>query len=115
MKVYSQVSRFFLSVALLMLTGGISSLAQNGKLVFKITPQQAFVFADGRAISESSKIYVLKLSAGEHKIELVNYGYAPLTQTVTITAGNGALLQGFRHAVHGNGRGSFGAMTIEGV
>jgi outer membrane protein OmpA-like peptidoglycan-associated protein len=115
MKVYSQVSRFFLSVALLMLTGGISSLAQNGKLVFKITPQQAFVFADGRAISESSKIYVLKLSAGEHKIELVNYGYAPLTQTVTITAGKTALLRASLTPVTGTVSGPFGAMTIEGA
>jgi outer membrane protein OmpA-like peptidoglycan-associated protein len=115
MKCQTEVSRFLLSVALLVLTGGISSLAQDGKLVFKVTPQQAFVFADGRAISESSKIFVLKLSAGEHKIELVNYGYAPLTQTVTITAGKTALLRATLTPVGGTVPGPFGAMTIEGA
>jgi outer membrane protein OmpA-like peptidoglycan-associated protein len=115
MKVHTQLSRFFLSVALLVLTGGTSSLAQDGKLVFKVKPEQAFVFADGRAISESSKIYVLKLSPGEHKIELVNYGYAPLTQTVTITAGKTALLRASLTPVTGTVSGPFGAMTIEGA
>jgi outer membrane protein OmpA-like peptidoglycan-associated protein len=115
MKVHSQVFRFTLPVALLVLTSGISSLAQDGKLVFKVTPEQAFVFADGRAISESSKIYVLKLSAGEHKIELVNYGYEPSTQTVTITAGKTALLRATLTPVTGTVSGPFGAMTIEGA
>ena len=87
MKVQTPVSGFFLSAALLMSASGISSFAQDGKLVLHVRPDQAYVFADGRAISEASKIYYLKLSAGEHKIELVNYGYAASTQTITITAG----------------------------
>ena len=44
-----------LEVALLLaLTSGISSFAQDGKLVINVQPQQAFVFADGRAILKGS-------------------------------------------------------------
>src|SRR5690348_18215523 len=48
---------------------------------------QAYLWVDDRAVSEASKHSSLKLSAGEHKIELANYGYTPITRTVTVTAG----------------------------
>jgi hypothetical protein len=115
MKVQTQAFRFSLPVALLVLTGGISSSAQTGKLVIHATPEQAYVFADGRAISEASKIYYMKLSPGEHKIELANYGYAPSTQTVTITAGKTTKLDVTLTPVGETVPGPFGAMTIEGA
>jgi outer membrane protein OmpA-like peptidoglycan-associated protein len=115
MRVNTPASRFFLSIALFVLAGGISSFAQNGKLIFHVTPEQAYVFVDGRAISEASKIFYLKLSAGEHKVELANYGYAPLTQTVTITARKTSKLDATLTPVVGTVSGPFGAMTIEGA
>jgi outer membrane protein OmpA-like peptidoglycan-associated protein len=115
MKVHTLLSRFSLSVALLTLTGGISSFAQDGKLVIHATPKQAYIFADGRAISEASKHRSLSLSPGDHKIELVNYGYAPSTQTVTITAGKTTNLDVTLTPVTGTVSGPFGAMTIEGA
>ena len=115
MKVQTLLSRFFLSVALLTLTGGISSFAQDGKLVLHVTPKQAYLFVDGRAISEASKHRSLSLSPGDHKIELVNYGYAPSTQTVTITAGKDTNLDVNLTQATGTVSGPFGAMTIEGA
>jgi outer membrane protein OmpA-like peptidoglycan-associated protein len=115
MKLQTLLSRFFLPVALLMLAGGISSFAQDGKLVLHVTPKQAYIFLDGRAISEASKHHSLNLSAGDHKIELVNYGYAPSTQTVTITAGKTSNLEVTLNPVTGTVSGPFGAMTIEGA
>jgi outer membrane protein OmpA-like peptidoglycan-associated protein len=115
MKGQTQVSRFFLSVALLMMASGISSFAQDGKLVIHVIPKQAYIFADDRAISEASKHHSLSLSAGDHKIELVNYGYAPSTQTVTITAGKTTNLDITLAPVAGTISGPFGAMTIEGA
>jgi len=115
MKVQTQIFRFFLFVALLVLVCGISSVAQDGKLVIHVTPKQAYVFADGRAISEASKHHSLSLSAGDHKIELANYGYAPSTQTVTITAGKTTNLDVTLTPVTGTISGPFGAMTIEGA
>lgn len=115
MKVRTQVSRFFLSVAVLVLASGISGFAQDGKLVIHVTPKQAYIFADGHAISEASKHHSLSLSAGDHKIELANYGYAPSTQTVTITAGKTTNLDVTLTLVAGTVSGPFGAMTIEGA
>src|SRR5579863_2680593 len=59
----------------------------DGKVAIHVTPKQAYLFVDGHAISEASKHHSLNLSAGDHKIELVNYGYTAETRTVTITAG----------------------------
>src|SRR5271156_333409 len=115
MKVQTQVSRFFLSVALLVSASGISSFAQDGKLAFHVRPDQAFVFVDDRAISEASKIYTLKLSPGEHKVEIVNYGYTASTQKVTITAGKTTLLRVTLAQAGGTVSGPFGAMTIKGA
>ena len=115
MKVQSRVFCLFLSIALLVLTSCISSFAQDGKLIIHVTPKQAYIFADGSAISEASKHHLLSLSAGEHKIQLANYGYTPSTQTVTITAGKTTNLDVTLTPVAGTVSGPFGAMTIEGA
>src|SRR5215472_19053952 len=74
-------------VVLLGFVGNISANAQDGKLHLHVTPPQAYIFVDGHAISEASKRHSLKLSAGDHKIELVNYGFVPANRNITITAG----------------------------
>jgi outer membrane protein OmpA-like peptidoglycan-associated protein len=115
MKAQTQALGFSLSVALLPLALGISSFAQDGKLDIHVTPKQAYIFLDGQAISEASKRHSLKLSAGDHKIELANYGYAPSTQTVTITAGKTSSVDVTLTPVSGTVSGPFGALTIEGA
>lgn len=115
MQVQTHVFRFFLSVALLILPSGISSLAQDGKLAIHVTPKQAYIFLDGRAVSEASKHPLLKLSAGDHKIELANYGYVSSSQPVTITAGKTTSLDVTLTPVTGTVSGPFGAVTIEGA
>ncbi len=92
-----------------------SGLAQEGKLDLHVTPKQAYIFVDGRASSEASKHHVLTLSAGDHKIELVNYGYQPANRTVTITAKKTTNLEVTLEAVGSTVSGPFGAMTIEGA
>jgi len=81
----SQGLMSFLTISMILLAGNLV-LAQDGKLDLHVTPKQAYIFVDGRAISEASKHHVLTLSAGDHKIELVNYGYQPANRTVAITA-----------------------------
>ena len=102
-------------LALLTFCGATRTSAQDGKLVLKVTPKQAYIFLDGRAISEASKHHSLSLSAGDHKIELANYGFVPATRTVTITAGKTTDLEVSLTPVAGTVSGPFGAMTIEGA
>jgi outer membrane protein OmpA-like peptidoglycan-associated protein len=111
-----RVPRLRLTVSgLLLVAGSTLSFAQDGKLAIHVTPKQAYIFLDGRAISEASKHHSLSLPAGDHKIELVNYGYEPDTRTVTITAGKTTDLDVTLKAAGGTVSGPFGAMTIEGA
>jgi outer membrane protein OmpA-like peptidoglycan-associated protein len=89
--------------------------SDNGKVTIHVTPRQAYVWVDGRAISEASKHHSFSLSAGDHKIELANYGYAPETRNVTIVAGKTQALDVTLQPVSGTVSGPFGAMTIEGA
>jgi len=103
-----------LTISMILLAGN-PVLAQDGKLDLHVTTKQAYIFVDGRAISEASKHHVLTLSAGDHKIELVNYGYQPANRTVTITAKKTSNLEVTLEAVGSTVSGPFGAMTIEGA
>jgi outer membrane protein OmpA-like peptidoglycan-associated protein len=90
-------------------------LAQDGKVTLHVTPNQAYIFVDGHAISEASKHHTLSLAPGDHKIELVNYGYVPETHNVTVTAGQTTSLDVTLQPVSGTVSGPFGAITIEGA
>jgi hypothetical protein len=61
------------------------SFAQNGKLKIKVTPKQAYVFVDGKAVRDGSR--TIELSAGKHTVAVVNYGYKISTQDVNIDGG----------------------------
>ena len=104
-----------IAVVLLTLAGGISAIAQDGKLTVHVTPKQTYIFLDDHALGEASRHHNINLSAGSHKVELVNYGYTPTTRTVTITAGKTEKLDVTMEPVAGTVSGPFGAMTIEGA
>ena len=101
--------------ALVFALGSTLASAQSGKLNLRVTPKQAYVFVDDRAISEASKHPSLSLSAREHKIEIVNYGYSPVTRTVNIEAGKTADLEVSLQAVGERVSGQFGAISIKGA
>lgn len=92
-----------------------SCWAQDGKVSFHVTPRQAYIFVDGHAISEVSKHDTLNLAPGNHKIELVNYGYTPETRDVMVTAGQTSNLDVTLQPVSDKVSGPFGAITIEGA
>lgn len=93
----------------------IPTMAQDGKLKLHVTPTQAYVFVDGHAIGEASKHHSIKLNAGDHKLDLANYGYAMDSRTVTITAGQDTTVDATLTPVASKVSGPFGAMTIEGA
>jgi len=68
-----------------------AGFAQDGKLKIKVTPNQAYVFVDGKAIREGS--HSISLSAGKHTVDVVNYGYKRNTQDVTIEAKKSTALE----------------------
>jgi hypothetical protein len=104
-----------LSTFVVIFAAGTSAVAQDGKLRLHVNPKQAYLWVDDRAVSEASKHPSLELSAGEHKIELANYGYKAITQTVTITAGETSDLEVTLDKVGKTVSGPFGAIAIKGA
>lgn len=102
------------SIVLVLLNSNYG-FAQNGKLKLHVSPKQAYVFVDDHAISEASKHSSLTLAAGDHKIELANYGYEPVTRTVTITAGKTTDLEVTLRVVGSKVSGPFGAISVQGA
>jgi outer membrane protein OmpA-like peptidoglycan-associated protein len=113
MKAQIQKVRFVILV--LVLGASCQGFAQDGKLTIHASPTQSYIFVDGRAIGEASKHHSLRLTAGDHKVELVNYGYGPAINTVTIAAGKTSNLDVTLQSVGSKVSGPFGAMTIEGA
>src|SRR5580692_2455778 len=104
---------FILVTSVALFAQGLSAQAQDGKLRLKVSPKQAYVFVDDKAISEASKRPTLNLGAGDHKIELVNYGYKPITQTVTIAAGKTTDLNVTLEKAGEKVAGPFGAISVK--
>ena len=103
------------AIVLLEFVSNISANAQEGKLHLHVKPPHAYIFVDGRALGEASKRHSLKLGAGDHKIELVNYGFVPANRNVTIAEGQTTDLEVSLTPVSSDVSGPFGAMTIEGA
>jgi OmpA family/PEGA domain len=57
---------------------------ETGKLKIHVSPKQAYVFVDGKAIRDGSQ--TIDLSPGAHQVSVRNYGYTPSTQNVQITS-----------------------------
>jgi outer membrane protein OmpA-like peptidoglycan-associated protein len=107
-------SNFFLAMAVLMLIGVQPVLAQRGNLVVHAQPRQAFIYADGEPVVDADG-HRICLTAGEHKIDLYNYGYKPESRNVTITAHKTTVLTVTMQPVSGNVSGPWGAITLEGA
>ena len=91
-----------------------AAFGQDGKLKVQSSPKQAYVFVDNHAMGEASR-HAFSLTAGEHKIGIYNYGYKPVEQTVTITAGQTLPLKVELEAMPGEVPGPRGCITIEGA
>jgi outer membrane protein OmpA-like peptidoglycan-associated protein len=75
-------SLIFVSFLLAVLPVCAQSSADTGYLKIHVSPKQAYVFVDGKAIRDGSQ--TIKLPAGSHEVSVRNYGYIPITQAVRI-------------------------------
>jgi hypothetical protein len=104
-----------LAVALLAL-GTAPAFAQSGapggKLKIHVSPKQAYVFVDGKAIRDGSQ--TIELSAGSHAVGVDNYGYTPQTKNVEITAGKTTDMDVTLQASGDKVSGPFGDIELKG-
>lgn len=113
MKLESISIRLGAGLALFVLAAGSFAVAEDGKLAVHATPKQAFVFVDGQALGQAKHTYTLP--AGDHQLEVTNYGYQPTKQSITITAGQTTRVSVDLSKVTDTVSGPWGAMTIEGA
>ena len=108
--------RFSLVVAALLALGIAPAFAQSGqstgKLKIHVSPKQAYVFVDGKAIRDGSQ--TIELTAGTHSIGIDNYGYTPQTKNVDIAAGKTADLDVALQASGDKVSGPFGDIELKG-
>jgi len=88
------------------------SFAQDGKLKVKVTPKQAYVFLDGKAIREGD--HSISVAAGKHTVVVVNYGYKVATKDVDVTAGKTTDVDVTLEAYGGKVAGPWGRIQIDG-
>jgi hypothetical protein len=100
-----------LVAAAFMLCAG-PAYAQDGKLKIHVTPKQAYVFVDGKAIKDGNQ--TISLPAGKHTVAVVNYGYKISTQDVNVDAGKTTPLDVKLEAYGGNVGGPWGRIQFHG-
>jgi hypothetical protein len=79
----------------------------------KVTPEEAYIWVDDKAASHRNS--TLKLTPGEHKITVNNYGYQPETHKINILAGERSELTVALKPAGKPVSGPWGRIQIEGV
>jgi hypothetical protein len=115
MKSKIPLGSLFAAAALLALAAApafAQSETANGKLKIHVSPKQAYVFVDGKAIRDGSQ--TIELAAGSHTVGVDNYGYTPQSKDVQITAGKTADLDVTLQASGDKVNGPFGDIELKG-
>jgi len=113
MRFPSSISRIVIPLILL-LAANLPGFAQDGKLKIHTSPKQAYVFVDNHAMGEASR-HTYRVSPGDHRVDLYNYGYKTATQNVSITAGQTTTVTVTLEPIAGEVPGPRGCITIEGA
>jgi PEGA domain-containing protein len=93
--------------------GSLPILAQDGKLRVTVHPPEAYVFVDGQAMGQAN--HPLALSPGNHRIDLVNYGYKTVTRDVSISSGATENIDAKLEPLTDTVSGPWGCIIIEGA
>lgn len=100
------------TIAFVLAAAVAPAYAQTGKLKVRVTPKQAYVFVDGRAVGNSHR--TINLSAGDHEVGVYNYGYKPDVQRVSVTAGQTTTHTVSLSPVGGQASAPWGRIQLEG-
>ena len=107
------LSMLALAVALLLIGTQPMMAGDTGKLIVKVHPREAFIYADGKPVVDAR--HWVSLPAGEHKIDLYNYGYKPESRSVAIIAHKQVIIDVTLQSIPGAISGPWGCITLEGA
>ncbi len=101
-----------LVVLLLLALPAFARDESTGKLTIHVSPKQAYVFVDGKAIRDGSQ--TISLMPGSHEVSVRNYGYTPNTQAVSIYSGDTTQINVALHKAGAEVAGPFGDIEFKG-
>lgn len=84
-----------------------------GELRVSVSPQEAYIWVDGKPVSHRSS--TLHLAAGQHKVAVYNYGYEPQVHEIDISPDKRQELSAQLRPVDKPVSGPWGRIQIEGV
>ncbi len=108
------LSYLFTAIAAVLLISARPAKAELGHLIVRVSPATAYIFADGKPVVDARGHYAI-LDAGEHKIDMYNYGYKPESRTVTITGHKTLVIEVTMQAITSTVTGPWGCITLEGA
>ena len=106
---YKRIRRWFEFAGLLLCASAV--LAADGKLRVRVEPKQAYIFVDGVPFGAGDG--TAKVSPGNHKVAVYNYGFTPQVRDVTVDAGTVTGLEFKLEPVPGEVQGPWGRIQIE--
>jgi OmpA family/PEGA domain len=110
---YVRSSALIFAVLLLAaLPGFAQGNGETGKLKIQVSPKQAYVFVDGKAIRDGSQ--TIELAPGTHEVSVRNYGFIANTQKIDVRAGETSRLNVALEASGDKVSGPFGDIEFKG-
>jgi PEGA domain len=92
---------------------GDKDKSEAGKVRVNVSPEEAYIFVDGKPYRHRSTTLVL--APGEHTITVYNYGYEPMTQKVQVSAGSNPEIEARLKPAGEPVSGPWGRIQIEGA
>jgi hypothetical protein len=92
---------------------GHKDKGEAGKVRVRVSPEEAYIFVDGKPYRHRSTTLVLP--PGEHNITVYNYGYEPMTQKVQVSAGTNPEIEARLKPSGEPVSGPWGRIQIEGA
>jgi peptidoglycan-associated lipoprotein len=106
-----RIHRLAAVLTLTVLAAPLGAAAQDGRLKVRVSPREAFVFVDDKAIGEGSR--TLRLAPGSYKVGVYNYGYKPFAASVSIAAGQTQTITADLEPLGASASGPWGRIQIE--
>lgn len=94
-------------------SAGDKNKAEMGRVRVTVSPEEAYIFVDGKPYRHRSTTVVL--TPGDHIITVYNYGYAPMTQTAHVSAGENPQIEARLKPSGDRVSGPWGRVQIEGA
>lgn len=105
-----KIRRFF-TIAIFLVAAALVVSAQQGNIPIKVSPEEAYIFVDGRPLDHRTT--TVTLTPGEHVVGIYNYGFVPEIHKIYVEKGFNPTIEARLKPVTGMVNGPWGRIQIE--